>query len=203
MVLVESDSELTHGDEAPAFELPGVGADGIDTFSFDEFTDEGALLLSFYPFDFSPVCTSELCALRDAEFFEFLDDVQLWAVSADSVYAHWAFADVRQFGQRVQVEHVSVRKGGHVDRDRNLIPASVVRVVDVELQERRVVRRHLDRNRAVCLDLREGTRREDCPAPGGHHAQSGNQLPSLHARYVPFGDRELCIEGLESGSSPS
>ncbi|SDY28296.1 thioredoxin family protein [Halobellus clavatus] len=44
MVLVESDSELSRGDEAPAFELPG--ADG-KTYSLSEFADYDALLVVF------------------------------------------------------------------------------------------------------------------------------------------------------------
>jgi len=44
MVLMESDSELTRGDEAPDFELPG--ADG-ETHSLDDFADYDALLVVF------------------------------------------------------------------------------------------------------------------------------------------------------------
>ncbi|SEK62096.1 thioredoxin family protein [Haloferax larsenii] len=44
MVLMESDSELEHGDEAPDFELPG--ADG-ETYSLDSFADSDALLVVF------------------------------------------------------------------------------------------------------------------------------------------------------------
>ena len=44
MVLVESDSELSHGDEAPAFELPG--ADG-ETYTLSDFDDYEALLVVF------------------------------------------------------------------------------------------------------------------------------------------------------------
>ncbi|MFA1611039.1 thioredoxin family protein [Halobellus rubicundus] len=44
MVLMESDSELERGDEAPDFELPG--ADG-DTYTLDDFADYEALLVVF------------------------------------------------------------------------------------------------------------------------------------------------------------
>ena len=44
MVLLESDSELEPGDEAPDFELPGV--DG-ETYALDSFADAEALLVVF------------------------------------------------------------------------------------------------------------------------------------------------------------
>lgn len=44
MVLLESDSPLDRGDEAPPFELPG--ADG-ETYSLDDFADYDALLVVF------------------------------------------------------------------------------------------------------------------------------------------------------------
>ncbi|MGQ4556219.1 redoxin domain-containing protein [Halobellus sp. GM3] len=44
MVLVQSESELSRGDEAPAFELPG--ADG-ETYSLSDFGDYEALLVVF------------------------------------------------------------------------------------------------------------------------------------------------------------
>jgi peroxiredoxin len=85
------------GSQAPEFTIPGVTTHASSRYDLAKTLDrDTAVVLAFYPFDFSPTCTSELCALRDAEFFEFLDNVTLWAASADSVYAHWAFAD--EFG---------------------------------------------------------------------------------------------------------
>jgi len=85
------------GDRAPAFRLPGVTDSAASTFDLERTTGDGtAVVLLFYPFDFSPVCTSELCALRDGDFFELTEGVEAWAISGDSVYAHWAFSD--QYG---------------------------------------------------------------------------------------------------------
>jgi peroxiredoxin len=79
------------GDTAPHFTLPGTKGDDFDTYELTDFTDSGAVILFFYPFDFSPVCTAELCEVRDAEFFEFTPNVDVLGISTDSVYAHREF----------------------------------------------------------------------------------------------------------------
>jgi len=81
------------GEPVPEFELPGVGDDGIELFSLSEFTDDGALILSFYPFDFSPVCTRQLCGFRDAEWLTFTEDVDVVGISVDSAYSHRQFRE--------------------------------------------------------------------------------------------------------------
>ena len=85
---------LNEGASAPSFTLPGL-RDGEQTeYSLDETTaNNRAALLVFYPFDFSPVCTNELCAIRDAEWFQLTPALDVWAISGDSVYAHRAFAE--------------------------------------------------------------------------------------------------------------
>ena len=76
---------INQGASAPSFTLPGL-RDGEQTeYSLDETTAN--------PFDFSPVCTNELCAIRDAEWFQLTPALDVWAISGDSVYAHRAFAE--------------------------------------------------------------------------------------------------------------
>lgn len=85
---------VNEGDLAPEFTLPGVSDDTIEQFSLTEATERNrAVLLLFYPFDFSPVCTNELCAIRDVEWFQFTPNLDVLAVSGDSAYAHRAFAN--------------------------------------------------------------------------------------------------------------
>ena len=85
---------VLEGDTAPDFELPGVAAGAKSRYRLSEATGRGKyVLLIFYPADFSPVCTAEMCAIRDSEFFTFETDVEVWGVSGDSVYSHRAFGD--------------------------------------------------------------------------------------------------------------
>ena len=51
------------------------------------------VVLVFYPLDFSPVCTTEMCAYRgDYPQFE-AKGARVFGISRDSVYAHKAFKD--------------------------------------------------------------------------------------------------------------
>ncbi|GAA0191562.1 redoxin domain-containing protein [Halobaculum roseum] len=90
---------LTTGDLAPDFSIVGVVRAERDEFSLSETTDAGNhVVLFFYPADFSPVCTPEMCAIRDADFFEATPNVVPWAISGDSTYAHRTFADAYDLG---------------------------------------------------------------------------------------------------------
>lgn len=82
---------IATGSPAPDFKLPGTGGEYIDTYRLSEYTTEGAVVLMFYPFDFSPVCTDVFCKFRDAEFLSFTDDVDLFGISLDACYSHKRF----------------------------------------------------------------------------------------------------------------
>jgi len=85
---------LQEGASAPSFTLPGWIDGETTSFSLDEtVARDRAALLVFFPFDFSPVCTTELCAIRDAAWFRLTPDLDVWAISSDSVYAHRVFAE--------------------------------------------------------------------------------------------------------------
>jgi len=75
---------------APDFELRDQHG---QTVSLRSFRDSKAVLLMFYPFAFSRVCSGELSELRDnvADFVS--DGVQLLAVSCDPVFSLRAFAE--------------------------------------------------------------------------------------------------------------
>lgn len=82
---------LSTQDTAPDFRLPGTEGTDISEYRLRDYTTEGAVILVFYPFDFSPVCTEVLCTFRDSEFLTFTDDVDVFGISLDGCYAHQAF----------------------------------------------------------------------------------------------------------------
>lgn len=51
------------------------------------------VVLFFYPLDFSPVCTTEMCTVRD-DYSDFeATGARVFGISRDSVYAHRAFKE--------------------------------------------------------------------------------------------------------------
>ncbi|WP_431033163.1 peroxiredoxin [Streptomyces sp. P6-2-1] len=78
------------GTKAPEFELKDNHG---RTVRLSDFRGEKNVVLLFFPFAFTGVCTGELCALRD-ELPKFEnDDTQLLAVSNDSVHTLRVFAE--------------------------------------------------------------------------------------------------------------
>jgi len=83
------------GQEAPDFELANQHREPV---RLSGFRGTKNVVLVFYPFAFSGVCTSELCALRD-EFPEVTrKDVELLAVSVDSAYVLRKWSESEKFG---------------------------------------------------------------------------------------------------------
>lgn len=81
------------GDTAPPFSLPGYHDGSIRQFSLSEAVGEGKrVLLVFYPGDFTPVCSEQLCEHDDADWYTYRQDLQVFAISRDSVFCHRAFA---------------------------------------------------------------------------------------------------------------
>lgn len=85
---------LQTGQRAPAFEIPGAAGGRVDTHSLEEYTEHGwAVVLVFYPFDFHPSCTSQLCLIRDAEDLSMVENTVVLGISTDSAHFHQAFAE--------------------------------------------------------------------------------------------------------------
>ena len=79
------------GETAPAFTLEGVSDGEMGEFGLDDAGDR-PVVLSFYVYDFSPVCTDQMCELNDMEFLTFNDEAAVFGVSTDGPYAHREFA---------------------------------------------------------------------------------------------------------------
>ena len=84
---------LNIGDRAPRFSL--TDQDG-KTHTLDTLTDDGPVLVFFYPADFSPVCSAEACVFRD-NYGDVLDiGAKVVGISPQSGASHKRFA--RTFG---------------------------------------------------------------------------------------------------------
>ena len=109
------------GDEAPDFELPDQHGTPVKLSSFRGTKN---VVLVFYPLAFSPVCSGELCAMRE-DFPEVSrDDVELITVSVDSLYSHRVWAEQENFQFSLLSDfwpHGAVAKAyGVFDQDRGV-----------------------------------------------------------------------------------
>ena len=84
---------LSVGDVAPEFSLPDQDKQVVSLGDL-----RGApVLLVFYPFAFSGICTGELCQLRD-ELADYTDaGVKVFAISTDPVFSLKAFREKEGF----------------------------------------------------------------------------------------------------------
>lgn len=84
---------LKEGQKAPDFSLPGVVYDEPEMYDLHRYVEPGtAVLLAVAPATFVPNCEDDLRALADAGWHE-RDDVTVWGLSADSLFASAAFAE--------------------------------------------------------------------------------------------------------------
>ena len=83
-------ARLEEGAAVPDFTLRDQHGQSV---SLSSFRGEKAVVLVFYPFAFSRVCTGELCQIRD-QLPQFASgDFQVLAVSCDPMFSLRAFAD--------------------------------------------------------------------------------------------------------------
>jgi len=78
----------TVGEQAPGFSVPGSDGEDINQYRLSDATESGGVVLLFYPFDYSPICTKELCEFRDSELLTFTDQLDVFGISQDSAFAH-------------------------------------------------------------------------------------------------------------------
>jgi peroxiredoxin (alkyl hydroperoxide reductase subunit C) len=83
-------SPLAVGEQAPDFTLKDQN--GQDT-TLSAFGGDKNVVIVFYPFAFSGICTGELCEIRDDLGAFVGDDVQVLAISCDHMFSQRAWAD--------------------------------------------------------------------------------------------------------------
>lgn len=82
------------GQPAPDFTLKSQDNEAI---ALSSYRGRLGVLLVFYPFAFSPICTGELCQVRDELPTYQNDDVQILAVSTDPTFALKAYAEAEGY----------------------------------------------------------------------------------------------------------
>lgn len=85
---------LAIGSHAPDFELSDQH--GVKV-SLSSFRGKKNVVILFYPFSFTGTCTGELCAIRDDLNAFQNDDVQLLAISCDSIFSQRTFAEAQGY----------------------------------------------------------------------------------------------------------
>ena len=78
------------GSAAPDFELSDQNGNKV---SLSSFKGKKNVVLLFYPFSFTGTCTGELCAMRDDLSPFQNEDVELLAISCDSMFTQRVFAE--------------------------------------------------------------------------------------------------------------
>ena len=83
---------LSTGVDAPNFTLKTKNAEGLQDVELSSFKGEKNVVLLFFPFAFTGVCTEETCSIRDdLSAYEDLD-AQVLGISVDSPFAQEAMA---------------------------------------------------------------------------------------------------------------
>src|SRR3954468_1074710 len=90
------------GDKAPDFTLRDQHKQEV---TLSDFRGKKNVVLLFYPFAFTGVCTSELSAIRDERTEFENDETQILAVSADTVAALRIFADQEKLEYPLLSDH--------------------------------------------------------------------------------------------------
>ena len=81
---------LLIGDAAPDFSLVNQHGESV---TLSQFKGKKAVVVVFYPFSFTGICTGELCELRDNISVFEAENVELLAISCDSKFTQKVFAE--------------------------------------------------------------------------------------------------------------
>lgn len=81
------------GDKAPGFALPSKNWD--ESIALEDYTEEGPVVLFFYPGDWSSVCADQMGQLQEKIGLFEEKGAKVLAISADTPWSHQAFAEDR------------------------------------------------------------------------------------------------------------
>jgi peroxiredoxin Q/BCP len=119
---------LKVGSTAPDFTLPDQ--DGQSVHLYDILKNRWVVLF-FYPKDHSPVCTTQVCAFRNA-YHEFQNaGAEVFGISSDSIDSHRAFTEHKSLPFRLLSDTNGLTaKDYGVPKTFGLIPGRVTFVID-------------------------------------------------------------------------
>jgi peroxiredoxin (alkyl hydroperoxide reductase subunit C) len=130
------------GERAPDFTLRDQNR---EEFTLSEFRGSKAVLIVFYPFAFTGICTGELSRVRDDLDTFQNDDVQVVTVSCDSSYSQKIFSMREEFefpllsdfwphGGVAKAYGVFNEEGGYANRGTFLVDKSgIVRFAEMNM----------------------------------------------------------------------
>lgn len=95
------------GDQAPEFTLPYATKDSISKtpLKLADLVGKRAVVLAFYPADWSTGCTKEVCTLRDNFAALQALDAEILAISGDYVWSHHEWAKFHALPFRLVSDH--------------------------------------------------------------------------------------------------
>jgi peroxiredoxin len=91
---IATQTSLGVGEVAPDFTLPDQHGKPV---ALSTFRGVKNVVVVFFPFAFSGICTSELCEIRDDLGAFSSDDVQVLAVSCDHMFTQRAWSDAQGY----------------------------------------------------------------------------------------------------------
>jgi peroxiredoxin Q/BCP len=149
---------LAIGATAPDFE--GVDQSGRRV-SLSDLVKDSAIVLYFYPKDFTPVCTQEACLFRDAHEELAASGVRVVGVSTDDGETHSKFASTHKLPFPLLSDPEKTIATAYEARQLlGLLPKRVTYVIDREKKVRGAfahelsAQKHLDAVRKLVADLR-------------------------------------------------
>ncbi len=116
------------GQPAPDFTLLSQEGQPI---TLSQYREKQNVVLFFYPKDFTPGCTQEVCQFRDS-YHDFVDQGAIvLGISADPLTAHQRFVQTHQLPFHLLSDPKNeVRKSYQVPKTLGLLPGRVTYVID-------------------------------------------------------------------------
>jgi peroxiredoxin Q/BCP len=140
------------GEKAPDFTLPNQDGKMV---SLRDYYEKKNVVFFFYPKDFSPGCTTQVCHFRDS-YEDFTDiGAELIGVSSDSVESHKKFLDEYLLPfQLLSDEDGKVRKAYGSTKGFGLLPGRYTFIIDKKGTVRYIFTSETDMKRHIDEALR-------------------------------------------------